>query len=138
VAAWLLSYSYLETKPERLMRRFYLVLALAAASCVTATVDASAQVRGSFYRTCTDIQQRGPFLSALCQDQRGRLVETQLNLRACPSGTVANANGRLVCEGRGRPAYRDNRPRYRDQYRDGGRYYEEYRRPAPRGYYEAY
>jgi hypothetical protein len=116
------------------MRRFCLVLAVAAAGLVTATVDASAQVRGSFYRTCTDIQQRGPFLSALCEDRRGRLVESQLNLRACPTGSIANANGRLVCEAGGRPVYREPRPRYGD----GGSYYEEYRRPAPRGYYEDY
>jgi hypothetical protein len=116
------------------MRRFCLVLAVAAAGLVTATVDASAQVRGSFYRTCTDIQQRGPFLSALCEDRRGRLVESQLNLRACPTGSVANANGRLICEAGGRPVYREPRPRHGD----GGSYYEEYRRPAPRGYYEDY
>jgi hypothetical protein len=120
------------------MGPFYAVLALAAAGIVTASVDASAQVRGNFYRSCTDIQQRGPFLSALCEDRRGRVVESQLNLRACPTGRVSNANGRLVCEAGGRPVYREPRPRYGGPYEDRGRYYEEYRRPDPRGYYEDY
>lgn len=120
------------------MRRFCFVVAVAAAGWLTAIGEGSAQVRGSFYRTCTDIQQRGPFLTALCEDRRGRLVESQLNLRACPSGRVANANGRLICEAGGRPAYREPRRRYGDSYDDGRRYYEEYRRPVPRGYYEDY
>jgi hypothetical protein len=121
------------------MRRLAVVLAIATMGWLAANIDASAQVRGTFYRTCTDIQQRGPFVSALCEDRRGRLVESQLNLRACPSGSVGNVNGRLVCEGDTRRVYRDYRPRDRRYYDDGGGYYrDEYRRPSPRGYYEAY
>ncbi|WP_262268672.1 MULTISPECIES: CVNH domain-containing protein [Microvirga] len=120
------------------MRHFCLVFVVAAAGWAAATIDASAQAGGSFYRTCTDIRQRGPFLTALCQDRFGRLVESQLNLRACPGGRAANANGRLVCEGGGRPVYREPRPRYGSPYDDRGRYYEEYRRPGPRDYYEEY
>jgi hypothetical protein len=120
------------------MRRLAIVVAISTVGWLAGGVEASAQVRGSFYRTCTDIQQLGPFLRALCEDHYGRLVESRLNLRACPSASVANSNGRLVCEGGGRPAYRDSPPRFRDPYRDRGGYYEEYRSPGPREYHEAY
>lgn len=110
------------------MSRLILVATVSAAVWFAFDGNALAQVGGSFVESCTRIDQRGPVLSALCQDRFGRLVPAQLDLRRCGSGDVANANGRLVCE----PSYRRARPRYDDR---GG--YGDYRRP-PRGYYQPY
>ncbi len=102
------------------MRRLALVMSIAATGWLMAGAEASAQVRGSFARTCTQIEQRGPFLRAFCADVRGRLVPSRIDLRACPSGRVSNVNGQLACEGYGRRRYRE----YDEDF--GG--YEEYRR----------
>lgn len=77
---------------------------------------ALAQASGSYRATCTDVDQRGPYLRALCRDVRGRLVQTQLDLRGC-GGSVSNINGRLACDGGGRGYGRGGRDR--DEY--GGR-----------------
>jgi hypothetical protein len=105
---------------ERKMGRWTLILAVISTSLVAASTEAEAQVYGSFVDSCTRIEQRGPFLRALCQDQYGRLVPTRLDLRNCASGQAANRNGRLVCEGGDYRRYR------RDDYGD------DYHRPSPR------
>jgi hypothetical protein len=105
------------------MRHIGLVLSIAAAGWLAGSAEASAQARGSFAQSCTDIEQRGPFLRALCEDRFGRLVPSRIDLRACPTRRVANANGRLACEGAGR-----RRPRGYDEDLGG---YEEYERPRP-------
>ncbi|MBO1905766.1 hypothetical protein J4G37_12775 [Microvirga sp. 3-52] len=105
------------------MGRWTLILAVISTSLVAASTEAEAQVYGSFVDSCTRIEQRGPFLRALCQDQYGRLVPTRLDLRNCASGQAANRNGRLVCEGGDYGRYR------RDDYGD------EYYRPSPRPSY---
>jgi hypothetical protein len=71
-------------------------LALAA---LGASIPAEAQVRGSYRATCTEVRQRGPILEAYCQDRRGELRPTRLDIRDCGRGDVANQNGRLVCSG---------------------------------------
>lgn len=111
------------------MGRRACVLALVGMGLAAASTKAEAQIYGSFVESCTEIEQRGPFLRALCEDRYGRLVPTQLNLRNCASGQAANRNGRLVCEGNPR---RNSR---RDYYDNG---YREYDRPAPRGYDGSY
>ncbi len=87
---------------EENVRRVTLLGSVAAMLWLAASAEASAQARGSFAASCTDIEQRGPFLRALCEDRYGRLVPSRIDLRRCPSNRVANANGRLTCEGAGR------------------------------------
>jgi hypothetical protein len=60
------------------------------------TAVAAAQARGSYQETCDNIQQRGPYLSAECQDVNGDSRRTSIDLRGCRGG-VANTNGRLTC-----------------------------------------
>lgn len=82
---------------------------------------ALAQVRGSYLGSCTSVRQRGPILEAMCEDRRGELRPTRLDLRDCDRGDVANRNGRLVCNGgRGERGGSEPRwePRY-DQWNDG-------------------
>jgi hypothetical protein len=52
--------------------------------------------RGSFARTCRDIEQNGPYLSATCRGRGGGWYASQIDTRACR--TIANVNGRLACE----------------------------------------
>ena len=74
------------------------------------TAVASAQARGSYQESCDNIQQRGPYLSALCQDVNGDSRRTSIDLRGCRGG-VANTNGRLTCSrGYGGGGY-DEQPR---------------------------
>lgn len=105
------------------MGRWVLALAVIGTGVFAASPEADAQVYGSFVDSCTQIEQRGLFLRALCQDRYGRLVPARLDLRNCPSGQAANRNGRLVCEGG------DYRRYQRDDFGD------DYYRPAPRPYY---
>jgi hypothetical protein len=62
---------------------------------------AVAQPRGSYLGSCTRVEQRGPYLRALCEDMRGRLRQTGLDLRSCRGGSIDNQNGNLVCRGGG-------------------------------------
>lgn len=83
---------------------------MAAAVLLLTGVAAEAQSipRGSYLRTCNDVERRGPYLYGVCQDMRGRWRETQLDLRGC-NGPVANNNGRLVCSrGGGGGGYDDD------------------------------
>lgn len=111
---------------------------------VAAPTGASAEPGGSYRQTCTQIDQRGPFLQALCRDTTGALRETRLDLRGCSRMTadVANINGQLACAGgddRGRrpDGYgerreygdgRHERNRYDQDRSDGDRYRERYGR----------
>ncbi len=115
------------------MGRRALVLVLIGMGLLAANTKAQAQAYGSFVESCTEIEQRGPYLRALCRDVYGRYVPSQLDLRYCPSGQAANRNGRLACEGGSRRSYR----RYDDE-DYGYRGYDRYDRPAPRGYYTPY
>jgi hypothetical protein len=53
-------------------------------------------VRGSFVRTCRDIEQNGSYVTATCRGRGGGWRPTQIDARACRS--IANVNGRLACE----------------------------------------
>ena len=53
--------------------------------------------RGSFRRTCTDIQEDGPFVRAACRTRDGDYRPTEGDMRRC-GGRFGNRNGRLVCE----------------------------------------
>lgn len=57
--------------------------------------------QGSYQRSCRDISAFGGRLYARCQAPNGALYDTEIAIRACPSGRIANQNGRLVCEGGG-------------------------------------
>lgn len=81
-----------------------MVLAAAAAAVLSLSGTAAvAQVRGSYLATCWDVYQNGPVLSAVCETANGRARQTQLDLRNCRGGDVANINGRLACAGRRAP-----------------------------------
>lgn len=109
------------------MGRTTLMLIVAAAALLTAYSGASAQAYGSYVESCTQIEQRGPFLRALCRDVYGRFVPSRLDLRYCPGGDVSNQNGRLACESRRRPRVRNYEYGPRDYDRPGrGSYYEPY------------
>ena len=83
------------------MRRVLLTAMLATGLTGLAAGSAMAQAGGSYLRTCTDVEQRGPYLTANCRDVRGNYRPTQIDTRSC--GRFGNSNGRLICEGgRGR------------------------------------
>ena len=111
------------------MGRSYLIMVIvAAAASFTLPPEASAQIYGSFVESCTRIEQRGPFLRALCRDVYGRFVPAQLDLRYCPGGDISNQNGQLVC---------GDRPRRRSRRYDNDGFGEYYPQP-PRRYQAPY
>ena len=58
---------------------------------------------GSYQRTCSDAQQSGSILTAVCGDGRGRQVETSIDVNLCGRSDIANNGGILQCRGvRGR------------------------------------
>lgn len=124
------------------MHRIATLAGLAVAAGLLTTAPASAQASGSYRASCTNIDQRGPVLRAMCRDVRGQLVPTQIDLRNCGGGGVANVNGRLACGGGGGGGGydrrdRDDRDRYEGRRRsdDRRRYDEEY---EPRSYRPRY
>ncbi len=111
---------------------------IAAALLGLGTLEAAAQVGGSYQATCKAVVQRGPILEATCATPTGQARRTVIDLRQCGGGSVGNANGQLVCEGgRGRGPRYDDRPRRADRYDGGGGYEDEYRPRRPR-YEEEY
>ena len=61
---------------------------------------------GSFQRSCSDIQQNGNTLSAVCDDGRGRRFATSIDTRRCGRSDIGNQRGILQCgnvRGNGRP-----------------------------------
>ncbi len=89
-------------------------LALAALSAL----PAASQTRGSYLGSCENVRQRGPILQAECEDRRGDLRSTRLDLRDCGRGDIANRNGRLICNGgrgeRERGDFEERGPRWDD------------------------
>ena len=62
---------------------------------------------GSYQRSCSDIRQEGPVLSAVCGDGRGRRFESSIDVNRCGRSDIGNNGGVLQCgnvRGRGRPA----------------------------------
>ena len=53
---------------------------------------------GSWVATCRRPQMNGPTLLAQCEDTRGRMRDTSIDVRSCTTGTVENRDGGLVCE----------------------------------------
>ncbi len=83
------------------MRHILPALALAALA-VASVGPATAQPGGSYEDSCQNIRQRGPFLMAECQTERGDWRPSRLDLADCNRGDISNQNGRLVCSGGGR------------------------------------
>lgn len=54
--------------------------------------------RGSFRRTCQNIREDGPIVSADCPTVRGDYRQTSIDIRSCGRGRLGNNNGRLFCE----------------------------------------
>ena len=54
---------------------------------------------GSYQRTCSDAQQSGSILTAVCGDGRGRQVETSIDVNLCGRSDIANSRGVLQCRG---------------------------------------
>lgn len=54
---------------------------------------------GSYQRSCEDIRQDGPMLSAVCGDGRGRRVESSIDTRRCGRSDIGNNRGYLQCGG---------------------------------------
>jgi hypothetical protein len=55
------------------------------------------RARGSFAATCRDIDQRGPFLTAMCRTRRGGYEPARINMERCGGRPIANQDGRLTC-----------------------------------------
>lgn len=100
-----------------------LSFALIVVACFIGAPSSYAQTpRGSYLRSCTNIQFDGYILEALCQDAYGEYRRTRLEADRCDR--VQNQNGRLVCEASGPPR------RNYDGYGGGRQSYDgtEYRR----------
>ena len=55
--------------------------------------------RGSFRRTCQNIREDGPYVSADCPTVRGDFRQSSIDLRNCGGrDRLGNNNGRLFCE----------------------------------------
>jgi hypothetical protein len=62
--------------------------------------------RGSYERSCTDIQMQGQFLSATCRGTRGG-GQSSINVLSCGSDISVDPDGGLICAG---PAVNPNTP----------------------------
>ena len=80
------------------MIRLTLLCAVLASGGVGAT-GAVAQDRYGLRATCPQVQERGPYITAVCYDAALRPVSSRIDVRACGGGGVANYNGRLGCSG---------------------------------------
>lgn len=100
---------------------------LIPAAMLVTTSLAQAQVGGSYRRSCENIEQRGPYLTAECGTVNGGLRRSSLDLRGCQGG-VANSNGRLTCNRRDGGGddfgggYRPHHRRYVEPDQDNGDY----------------
>lgn len=96
--------------------KFVGVAAIALVSLLA--LPANSQMRGSYLGSCENVRQRGPILEAECEDRRGDLRPTRLDLRDCGRGDIANRNGRLICNGgrgeRERGDFDERGPRWDD------------------------
>lgn len=52
---------------------------------------------GSWQRSCRGGEMRGSRVTAECRNERGRWIDTSIDMRSCRSGLLGNRNGRLVC-----------------------------------------
>jgi len=54
--------------------------------------------RGTWQRTCRNVDMRGPIVTAQCQGVGGRWYDTRFDTRSCRSDRLANRDGRLRCD----------------------------------------
>jgi hypothetical protein len=54
--------------------------------------------RGDWINTCNVEDFRDPMLWALCQDDRGKYVETSINIDKCFDRKIRNVKGILECD----------------------------------------
>ena len=87
------------TRSVAMSRNQMLTAATGILASVLLTTVASAEPRGSYRRSCENIQEQGPILSAECQTMRGNFRRSSLDMRECNDGRVSNINGRLTCDG---------------------------------------
>lgn len=92
--------------------------------------EAAAQVGGSYRRSCGNIDQDGPTLSADCDAPGGRRIHSELDVSRCRGQAVANTFGRLTCGGRAGSADEAGGG-FRGGYAEDDR--SNYRRPRFRG-----
>ena len=52
---------------------------------------------GSYQRSCTNVRQQGSTLSAVCDNGRGRPVETSIDVNRCGRMDIGNSRGVLQC-----------------------------------------
>lgn len=52
---------------------------------------------GSYQQSCTNVRQQGSTLSAVCDNGRGRAVETSIDVNRCGRADVGNNRGVLQC-----------------------------------------
>ncbi len=62
--------------------------------------EAAAQAPGTYRRSCGNIDQDGPILSADCNAPGGRRIHSELDVSRCRGQPVANTYGRLTCGNR--------------------------------------
>ena len=60
--------------------------------------DSGGMPGGSWVATCRRPQMNGPILLAQCEDARGRVRDSSIDIRSCATANVANRDGGLVCE----------------------------------------
>lgn len=63
---------------------------------------------GSYQQSCTNVRQQGSTLSAVCDNGRGRAVETSIDVNRCGRTDIGNNRGVLQCgnvRGSGREVY---------------------------------
>jgi hypothetical protein len=75
-------------------------LLCAVFACVgLGATGAAAQDSYGLRATCPQVQERGPYISAVCYDAALRPVSSRIDVRRCGGAGVANSNGRLTCTG---------------------------------------
>lgn len=52
---------------------------------------------GSYQQSCSNAQQSGSVLTAICNDGRGRKVQTSIDVEACGRSDIGNIQGTLQC-----------------------------------------
>lgn len=52
---------------------------------------------GSYQRSCEDVRQDGPILSAVCGDGRGHRFESSIDVNRCGRSDIGNSRGILQC-----------------------------------------
>ena len=82
------------------MKRHILAGVVFAAAAVGFAGSASAD-RYGLRRTCPEVYENGPFISAVCYNAFGGLNRSRIDARRCGYGGVGNVNGRLACIGGG-------------------------------------